>query len=73
LYAEEVGKMKTQSEKNETHCLDMMVRIRTSLRAAVKEFLTANYDVEGLRQRLRYSDGKVYEITIREVKDESAQ
>lgn len=65
--------MKTTNETKETFCLEIMYKIRTSLRAAVNEFFNAHYDSVGLKQRLRYSDGKVYEITVREVKDEDTQ
>jgi len=65
--------MRTTIETKETRCLEMLMKIRVSLRAAVSEFFGSHFDAEGLRQRLRYSDGKVYEITIREVKNESAQ
>ncbi len=62
--------MKIGNETNETRCLEMLMKIRVSLRAAVSEFFGSHFDSVGLKQRLRYSDGKVYEITIREVKDE---
>lgn len=65
--------MKISNETKETRCLEMLMKIRVSLRAAVSEFFDSHFDAEGLRQKLRYSDGKVYEITIKEVKDESRQ
>lgn len=65
--------MKIGNETNETRCLEMLMKIRVSLRAAVVEFFGSHFDSVGLKQRLRYSDGKVYEITIKEVRDESPQ
>ena len=65
--------MKTTIETKETRSLEIMLKIRTSLHAAVVSFFGAHFDVDGMKQRLKYTDGKIYEITIREVKDESAQ
>lgn len=62
--------MNKSTETNETRCIEIMLKIRTSLRAAVVDFFGAYFDSKGMVQRLKYSDGKVYEITIKEVRDE---
>lgn len=53
----------------ETLCMSILLKIRASLRGAVKEFKEVNYSAEGIHQRLVYEDGKTYEITIKEMKD----
>jgi hypothetical protein len=53
-----------------TLLMDILLRIRRALVTDVESFADCNYTVAGLRQRIRYSDGKLYEITIKEMPDE---
>lgn len=62
--------MNKSLKTKETHCFQILIEIRNSLRAAVKESLESNFTLEGLRWKFIHYDGKTYEISIKEVRSE---
>ena len=54
--------------ENHTHMLELFTLMRDGL-GDLALLESANYDVDGLKARLKFADRKTYEITIKEVRE----
>ena len=63
--------MNKSLKNKETRCFQILLEIRNSLRAAVRESLESHFDLMGLEWKFIYSDGKTYRVRVEEVRSET--
>jgi len=69
LKAIQIGQITVSPET--THLVELFTLMKSGLGEFAETF-EANYISDGLSARLRFADGKTYEITLKECRDENA-
>lgn len=57
--------------QDRTELLEVLLRCRAGLKLPDASYLTTHYGHDSLVALLRFEDGKVYKLTLEEVKDDT--